>query len=182
MNDAANRDGSTPANPTFPDATNGGQSGHDRWVWVATGLGIGFLPWAPGTFGTLWGLPLAWGINQVPSLGLQIAIIVAVCLVGIPICQRGAAALGQKDPGSVVWDEIAAVPITFFMVPAARMSSIGVLFAGFLLFRFFDITKIPPAKQLDRCPGGWGIMADDCVAGVYSCACLHLLLRLNLLP
>ena len=152
------------------------------WVWAATGFGVGFVPWAPGTVGTLWGLPLAWAINQVPSFPIQGLLIAAICLVGIPICDRGATALGRKDPGSVVWDEIAAVPITFFLVPAGLMSDVWVLLAGFVLFRFFDISKISPAKQCERFPRGLGVMADDWVAGVYAWLSLHALLWSGILP
>ncbi len=143
------------------------------WVWAATGLGVGFVPWAPGTFGTLWGVPLACLISRVPSTAAQAACVVAVSLIGIPICRRGAQAIGRKDPGSVVWDEIAAMPITFWGIPASQMSNGWVLLAGFILFRFFDISKIPPARQLERWPGGLGVMADDWVAAVYACLCLH---------
>ena len=177
MNDATETSANPPQQPTFLDGMRLGP-----YMWAATGLGVGFIPWAPGTFGTLWGLPLAWGINRIPSVLVQVALILVICLIGIPICHRGATALGRKDPGSVVWDEIAAIPITFFLVPASRMSSFWVLLAGFLLFRFFDISKIPPAKQVERCPSGIGIMADDWVAGVYACVCLHVLLWMNVLP
>ena len=93
------------------------------------------------------------------------------------MCTHAARRLGKKDPGAVVWDEIATVPITFFLVPVESMSRVSVLVAGFVLHRIFDITKLPPAKQLERLPDGWGIMADDVAAGVYSCVALHLLLR-----
>ncbi len=167
----------TQRKPTFWEGMRMGPA-----VWVATGLGLGFAPWAPGTIGGLWGLPLAWAINQIPSMAAQVVIILVLCAIGIPICQRAAAAIGRKDPGSVVWDEIVGIVITFFLIPAERMSHASVLAAGFLLFRFFDISKIPPAKQLDRYPDGLGIMADDWVAGIYSCLALHLLRWANVLP
>ncbi len=151
-------------------------------VWIATGLGLGFSPWAPGTIGGLWGLPLAWAINQIPSVAVQVAAIVVLCVIGIPICQRAADAIGRKDPGSVVWDEIVGLAITFFLIPAEQMSQASILFAGFLLFRFFDISKISPAKHFDRYPTGLGIMADDWVAGCYSCLVLHLLCWSGVLP
>ncbi len=146
-------------------------------VFIATGAWIGFVPLAPGTFGTLWGLPLAWAITQIPQPAIQIAVIVAICLIGIPLCSRATVRLGgKKDPGSIVFDEIASVPITFFLVPAAMLGSPWVLFAGFVLFRIADISKVPPARQLESLPDGLGIMADDWIAGVYSCLLLHLLI------
>ena len=143
-------------------------------VWLATGGGIGFIRWAPGTFGTLLGLPLAWGISRLP-LGAGAAAIVALILLGVPICSRAAKRLGRKDPGAVVWDEIAAVPVTFFLVDLDRSAGAlaGLLALGFVLFRIFDILKPPPAPWLERLPDGWGIMADDLAAGIYACLCLH---------
>ena len=163
--------------PTFREGMRLGPA-----VWIATGLGLGFSPWAPGTIGGLWGLPLAWAINQLSSVAVQVVAILLLCVIGIPICQRAAAAIGRKDPGSVVWDEIVGLVITFFLIPAEQMSHVATLVAGFLLFRFFDISKIPPAKQTERFPAGLGIMADDWVAGCYSCLVLHLLRWANLLP
>ena len=149
----------------------------DWVVLIASGLGLGFSPIAPGTVGTLWGVPLAWGICQIPNLPAQVLVIAVLLAVGVPLCTHAAKRLGTKDPGAVVWDEIATVPITFFLVPAESMSRVSVLVAGFILHRIFDITKLPPAKQLEKLPDGWGIMADDVAAGVYSCIALHLLLR-----
>jgi phosphatidylglycerophosphatase A len=142
-------------------------------VWLATGFWVGFVPWAPGTFGTAVGMPLAWGLSHL-VLPMQGAIIVAVCLAGVPICTAAVRRLGgAKDPGCIVLDEIASVPITFLLVTDWTWQ---VAVAGFLLNRLFDITKPPPARQLEHLPEGLGIMADDWMAGVYSCAALHLLL------
>lgn len=144
-------------------------------VLLATGLGLGRFPKAPGTFGTLGGIPLAWAIAQLPGLTQQSLAIVAVCIVGIPICTRAARALGgAKDPGAIVLDEIASLPITLWALP---IDDWRVLALGFALHRLFDITKPPPAAQLEQLPAGLGIMADDWIAGLYS----HLLLRLILL-
>jgi len=137
---------------------------------------VGLIPFAPGTLGTLWGLLLAWGISRVPCVLLQVPLIVAVCALGIPLCSAAARKLGKKDPGAIVWDEIASVPIAFFLVDAKSMNTPLVMAAGFLLFRIFDIAKPPPARQLERLPNGLGVMADDWAAGVYACVALHLLL------
>ncbi|HEY5315515.1 MAG TPA: phosphatidylglycerophosphatase A [Pirellulales bacterium] len=144
-------------------------------VWLATGFWVGFIPWAPGTFGTLLGLPLAWGLAQLGLPGMAAATAV-ICLAGIPVCTRAARQLGEgKDPGSIVLDEIASVPITFFGIGDW---SWGTVLAGFLLHRLFDITKPPPARQLERLPDGLGIMADDWMAGLYSNLALRLVLWL----
>ena len=140
-------------------------------VWLAVGFGSGWAPKAPGTFGSLVGVAVAWLVGQIPQAGLQAAVVVGLCLVGIPLINVALPHLGRgKDPGCVVWDEIAALPITFFLLP---MTSWLVVVAGFVMFRFFDISKLPPARQLERLPGGLGVMADDWAAAVYS----HLALR-----
>ena len=161
--------------PPPPDDPRSGRASPS--FWLATGGGIGLVGIAPGTLGSLWGLPLSLAIAQLPSWPLQLAVIVGLGLLGIPICTSAARTLAMKDPGAVVWDEIASLPITFFLVPAAQMWSPTVLAAGFVLHRVFDISKPPPARQLESLPDGLGIMADDWAAGAYSCACLHLLLR-----
>jgi phosphatidylglycerophosphatase A len=150
-------------------------------VILATGLWIGRIPVAPGTFGSLLGLPLAWAISMLASPWLQAAVIIAICLVGVPICTAAARHLsGSKDPQQIVLDEIAGIAITFFLVPHLMMRPL-VLLIGFALFRFFDITKLPPARQLEHLPTGLGIMADDWAAGVYACLVLHVILYGNLL-
>lgn len=142
-------------------------------VFVATGFWFGLCPWMPGTVGAIWGLPLAWGVEHLP-LGARLAVIVAICLAGIPICTYAVKRLGgKKDPGCVTFDEIASLPITFFGVP---MTDWRVVLAGFLLHRAFDITKPPPTRSLERLPQGLGVMADDWMAGIYSCLALHGLL------
>jgi phosphatidylglycerophosphatase A len=150
-------------------------------VWPATGFGLGFIPWAPGTWGTLLGLPLAWGIQHLPDVGLQLVATIACCVLAVFIGDLAIPQLGRgKDPGCVVIDEIVAVPITFFLVPMTApipgLPVWAVAVAGFLLFRLFDITKPPPARQLEKLPGGLGVMADDWAAGVYANIALQLLL------
>jgi phosphatidylglycerophosphatase A len=158
--------------PAMPSIRSGG------WVvWLATGSYFGLSPIMPGTVGALWGLPLSWALEQVPWPILRGICIVALCLAGIPLCSEAVRRMGgKKDPGSIVWDEIASLPITFFLVP---MNSAVIVVAGFVLHRVFDITKPPPARQLERLPEGLGVMADDWIAGIYSNLSLHLLLGLG---
>jgi phosphatidylglycerophosphatase A len=152
-------------------------------VWLASGFWIGFVPVAPGTFGALWGLPLAWSIAQAPALAVQGALVVLLCAVGVPLCTAAARRLGgAKDPQAIVWDEIASMPIVFFALPAERVSSPWILAAGFALHRLFDITKPPPARQLERLPAGLGVMADDWIAAAYAGLVLHLLVWSGLIP
>jgi phosphatidylglycerophosphatase A len=132
-------------------------------VWLATGFWVGFCPVAPGTVGALWGLPLAWGLSYLP-IAAQLAILSGLFLAGVPLCTRAARELGVKDPGSIVFDEIISLGVTFLWAPITPAT----LVVGFLLHRLFDITKPPPIRRLERLPDGLGIMADDLLAGVYA--------------
>jgi phosphatidylglycerophosphatase A len=139
--------------------------------WVATGFGSGYSPFAPGTAGSIVGLVLF-----LPLAGLawpaQLAATAAVTLVGAWAAGRVARSLGRKDPGLVVVDEVAGQWATFLALPFTPVIAL----AGFLLFRVMDIVKPWPARDLERLPGGWGIMADDVAAGIYA----QLLLRVGL--
>jgi phosphatidylglycerophosphatase A len=146
-------------------------------VVLATGFWLGRFPVAPGTFGALLGLPLAWGVSFIDSPWLQAAAIAAMFVASVPVCTIAAEQLGgRKDPGAIVLDEIVSLPVTFFLVPRELLVQPLVILIGFGLHRLFDITKPPPARQLERLPSGLGIMADDIAAGIYSCIALHLIL------
>ncbi len=136
-------------------------------LFVATGCGLGYAPLAPGTFGSLAGLPLAWGLQHLPLWGRCVAAVLFF-VAGIPVCGVGARLLGLKDPGPVVFDEIGAFAVVFLLTPVNWLSAV----IGFVLFRLFDILKPWPANRLERLPGGLGIMADDCAAGIYAAAVL----------
>jgi phosphatidylglycerophosphatase A len=137
-------------------------------TWVATGFGIGLVAPAPGTFGTaIWGLPLAWTIGQLPGIGWQIVAILVANLVGIPLATVAGRVLGgEKDNQAIIWDEIATTPVVFLLVPLTNWK---IAVAGFVVHRLFDITKPPPAWQLEQLPQGLGVMADDWIAGIYGC-------------
>ena len=84
--------------------------------------------------------------------------------------------LGKKDPGEVVWDEIATVPIVFLFVDPRLMTRPETLLVGFALHRLFDISKPPPVRNLEKLPDGLGIMSDDVAAAIYGCIAMHGLL------
>lgn len=157
---------------------------HKLCLWIGTGLGFGFAKKAPGTVGAIWGIPLAWLVMRIPPMfGLpsfvpQIATLVVLYLIGIPICTSAARTLGKKDPGEVVWDEIATVPIAFLFVEPRLMNRPEILLLGFVLHRVFDISKPPPVCNLEKLPDGLGIMTDDVAAGIYACMAMHLMLWL----
>ncbi|MEM8865731.1 MAG: phosphatidylglycerophosphatase A [Planctomycetota bacterium] len=135
-------------------------------VWVATGLGVGLVTRAPGTVGALWGLPWAWLLTSGTAPSWAWLSVPLGILLGGPLCGRAASDLGgKKDPGAVVWDEIATVPLVFALAPTATG---WWLIAGFALHRLFDISKPWPCKPLEKLPGGWGIMLDDVAAALYA--------------
>ena len=149
-------------------------------MWIATGLGAGYFPVAPGTAGSAVGLALVIAFRQTSLGPLGLAVSLATCaglLFALGVWSAGKAekVFGRVDPGPVVIDEVAGQIITFVATP--RTSWIG-LIAGFILFRVFDIVKPFPARHAERFPGGWGIMVDDAVAGLYSLIVLVILGRL----
>lgn len=157
----------------------------DPSLLVATCGWVGRIPFAPGTFGSLVGLPLslatgtaaarlAGGLGQDAPLTtplIEFFLIALLFLAGIPLCTRAARLLGREDPGAVVLDEAVAVPTVLALVPLAARGPV-VLAAAFVLFRVFDILKPPPVRQVEALPDGLGIMADDQVAAVFAAACL----------
>lgn len=137
----------------------------DRGIlFVAEGCGLGRIPVMPGTFGSLWGIPLGWALGQGVSMWGRLGIGLIMFLIGVPLCDRAARLRGSKDPGSVVWDEIAAFPLVYAFVPINWQT----LIAGFVLFRAFDISKPPPVRAVEQLGGGLGIMVDDTVAAIYA--------------
>ncbi len=142
---------------------------------LATGLGTGYARTAPGTYGSLLGLPLAWACQFDVCHQLQSVIIgVLLFIVGVPICKSGAILLKAKDPSQVVFDEIAAFAWIFLFVPFNVYTAI----LGFLLFRFFDVLKPWPIRKFDELTGGFGIMIDDTIAALIAGGLLGLIWRL----
>lgn len=144
---------------------------------LGTGFGFGYVPLVPGTVGTLWGLPLVWALqNSGLPLIVQLVITALLFLVGIPICSRAAKLMGKEDPGQIVFDEIAALPVVFLVANTELDFITGI--AGFLWFRLFDIVKPWPVRRFDRWHGGLGIMADDVAAALYAAAALWLTVKM----
>lgn len=137
--------------------------------FLAFGFGSGLSPKAPGTAGTLAALPLYWLLTLLGLPGYTVAVLAAL-LAGIWICQKASDELGVHDHGGIVWDEFVGLWIALWALPVDWLWVLG----GFILFRAFDIAKPWPIGYLDRrVGGGLGIMLDDIVAGVFTCACLH---------
>jgi len=139
---------------------------------VATGAGSGYAPFAPGTAGSLVGLLLFWPLSRLPFVG-QAGVTVALFLLGTLAAAHLASRLGLKDPGIVVVDEVVGQWVSLLLLPLTPLTVV----LGFLLFRLLDVLKPWPARDFERLPGGWGIMADDVMAGIYA----NLLVRVGLL-
>ena len=149
-------------------------------LFVAEGFGLGRIKPAPGTWGSLWGIPIGWMLGHFATdVWTRFLTAVVMFAVGVPICAKAAQLRNTKDPGSVVWDEMAAFPIVYAFVPLQGNSQWMVLVAGFLLFRVFDIWKPPPVRQCDGLTGGFGIMIDDTIAALYAAGFLFLLAGLK---
>ena len=143
--------------------------------FIATGFGFGLSRFMPGTVGTLWGIPLAWVVMQIPSLNLQIAACLVLAMIAIPICEAAEQQLGKgKDPGCIVADEYLTLPIVYLGLPFTPW----IVLSGFVLHRIFDITKPPPIRQLQNLKGGVGIVIDDFLAALFALAVNHIVFRL----
>ncbi len=140
--------------------------------FYALGFGTGLAPAAPGTFGTLVALPIAFVLWRHVGDAAFVSAIVVLALIGAWAAGVTGAHLGVPDHGAIVCDEfVAFLLVLFFTGPDWT----GII-AGFLLFRLFDIVKPPPIRQLDaRWKNGWGVMADDLLAAAYTLLALALL-------
>ncbi len=139
--------------------------------FLAMGLGSGAAPKAPGTFGTLAAVALYWPLSLLPFTPYLVVVIVAG-IVGVYLCGKTARDWQVHDHGAIVWDEFVGFWITMIAIPVTWYW----VLAGFLLFRLFDIWKPWPIRYCDRhVHGGFGIMLDDVIAGVFAWVCLALL-------
>lgn len=133
-------------------------------VFVASFGYVGYFPFAPGTAGSAAALVLFAFIRWIGVPAIELGAIVAVFAIGVWAASGTEVALGRKDPGIVVIDEVLGMLITLALLPVSMLG----IFVGFLLFRALDVIKPYPARQFESLHGGLGIMADDAMAGVYS--------------
>ncbi|MFQ3170239.1 MAG: phosphatidylglycerophosphatase A [Oleispira sp.] len=137
---------------------------------LAFGLGSGCAPKAPGTFGTLAAIPFWWLFLQDVPLIPYLCVLIAGFAFGVYLCEQTSKDLGVHDHGGIVWDEWIGLWITYIALPVG----IEWILIGFALFRFFDILKPWPIKWLDeKVHGGFGIMIDDVLAGVFALICVQ---------
>lgn len=160
-------------------------------VWLAQGFGVGRIPFAPGTFGSFVGL-IWFLVLLLPNSPLFFALgVLASIFISVWLCGAAEKILNERDPGSIVMDEIIAIPICFgswlailffqkgfWPTPEFFFSEKNALMTSgiFLLFRLFDIAKPWPVRQSQSLPGGWGVTVDDLLAAVYVNLVILLLL------
>jgi phosphatidylglycerophosphatase A len=175
--------------------SRGARSAKDYLALAIATCGVGYLPLAPGTWGSLLAVGIYFlvriGVTNGPTdklptvapagfLAGQILIIAIVTCCGIWAASRTERVLKVKDPGKVVVDEVAGQFIALLPLPLTRVGPWPVLvIIAFLFFRFFDIVKPYPARKLESLKGGWGIMADDLVAGAYAAIIVTVMVTLH---
>jgi phosphatidylglycerophosphatase A len=142
---------------------------------LALGFGAGLAPTAPGTFGTLVAIPIAAILRAHFSEAAFVAAIAVFALVGVWAAQVTGDHLGVPDHGAIVWDEVVAFLLVLYFVGEGLLR----IAVAFVVFRFFDIVKPPPIRQLDRrLKNGFGVMADDLLAAGYTLVVLAIAQRL----
>jgi phosphatidylglycerophosphatase A len=146
-------------------------------LFCVTGAGAGYVPRLPGTVGTLVAIPFSLALNRFALINLTLGVLILIVSIycAIWLSTQAANILKQKDPQVIVIDEIVGFVTANFLAPP-RLS---VLLWSFVLFRFFDITKVFPTNRLEKLPAGGGIVLDDVMAGLYTLISLRLLLKIS---
>lgn len=140
---------------------------------IAFGFGAGLSPFAPGTAGSALGWAIGWALEPLHPAAF-FSVVVVFFLAGLWACEVTGRNLGVADHGGMVWDEVLAFLLVLAIVPR----ELAWQAAAFVLFRFFDIAKPPPIRQLERrYGGGFGVMFDDIVAAAYTLLALAVVKR-----
>ena len=137
------------------------------WRFAATFFSLGKLPFAPGSWGSL-GALLLWLLLPI-SFSIHLSVIVFLFVLGVYSSNKMAIYLNDHDPSEVVIDEAVGMGISLFMLP----HSFGLYLLAFVLFRIFDVLKPSFIYRVQDLPGGWGIMLDDVLAGLFTLAIVH---------
>jgi phosphatidylglycerophosphatase A len=132
---------------------------------------IGYAPVAPGTVGSLPGLAIALALHAGGHWRLELALIVILFFAGAWAATRAERHFGHIDPGPIVIDEVVGMMITMAFIPLGWLGAL----VAFVTFRACDVIKPFPASRLERLPGGWGVMSDDVMAGLWAYAIVRLL-------
>jgi phosphatidylglycerophosphatase A len=133
-------------------------------LFVATCGYLGYVPVAPGTFGSALGLGVFFAVRSTGSVAVEVGVIALVFAVGLWCGTVAEHHFGGIDPGPVVLDEVLGMLITLALLPVNAAGAI----VGFLVFRVLDVLKPWPSARFEKLPGGLGVMADDAMAGVYG--------------
>lgn len=143
-------------------------------LFLSSGTYLGYIPLASGTFGTLWGLPIFFWLSA-QSLWFQVLFIIGSIGLAILLAGQAEKIWNRKDPSQVVIDEI----VGYLTAMAGMPFSWTMAVSGFFIFRIMDVLKPFPIRKIDQgLPGGWGIVLDDVLAGVYSQIILRILVYL----
>jgi phosphatidylglycerophosphatase A len=133
-------------------------------VFIATCAYVGYAPVAPGTFGSAIGLAVFYLVRHQRSTTVEVAAIVVLAAVGLWSATEAEHHFGGIDPGPVVIDEVIGMLITLAFIPVNMAGAI----VAFFIFRLLDVVKPWPARRLEHLPGGFGVVLDDMMAGVYG--------------
>lgn len=139
---------------------------------VASLFYIGYLPIAPGSFGSLVGVGIWYGVGT--NVKAYVVLTVFFIVVGFLISGKAEKVFGQRDSKRIVIDEMGGAAVTFLLIPP----KITYLLVGFLIFRLFDIVKLYPSNKLENLPGSIGVMSDDLIAGIYANLCLRIVMQI----
>ena len=140
-------------------------------LFIATCGYLGYVPVAPGTFGSAAGLVVFAAVRWSGSPALELAVIILLFALGVWSANAAERHFGGVDPAPVILDEVVGMLITLAFLPVNITGAI----VGFLLFRLFDVVKPWPANRFEALHGGLGVMADDAMAGVYGNVAMRLL-------
>jgi phosphatidylglycerophosphatase A len=140
---------------------------------VATWFGVGLLPKAPGTWGSLAAIPISHAVVLIGGVSGLVGFALGITLVGVHAAGETARLRGIGDPPEVVVDEVAGqsialLPVYALVPPEATLVRIGAVLGAFALFRALDVLKPGPIGALERLPGGWGVMLDDVLSGAVA--------------
>jgi len=140
---------------------------------LATGLGVGYSPFAPGTLGTLVAIPIYYFLSEIPFPLYEITL-VGFFFLAVWISEKAETVSGKKDDQKIVIDEMMGFFVTMLWIPKAPLFII----AGFILFRIFDIFKPFPIRRFEKAKGGFGVVLDDVGAGIFANLILRLIMIL----
>ena len=143
-------------------------------LFVATCGYLGYVPIAPGTFGSAAGLVVFFAVRGIGSVAAELAVIVLLFAIGVWSGTVAEHYFGGIDPGPVVLDEVVGMLITLALLPVNLTGAL----VGFFVFRILDVVKPWPSAQFEELPGGLGVMADDGMAALYGNLVMHGLIAL----